>query len=66
MKHSQRRNTQQRNQQHHTPNCDTGRTHTVGLFLRANPEVKKVLTAHRHAAREFFTLGARATMKGAQ
>ncbi|APF87586.1 hypothetical protein HI806_13040 [Ralstonia solanacearum] len=61
MKHNQRRN-----QQHHTPNCDTNRTHTVGLFLRANPDAKKVLDSHRREVREFFSLGVRATMRGVQ
>ncbi|CAJ0901336.1 hypothetical protein R6138_04567 [Ralstonia thomasii] len=65
MKQNNRRNAQQRNQ-HHTPNCDTNRTHTVGLFLRANPDAKKVLDAHRREAREFYSLGARAIMRGVQ
>ena len=39
---------------------DTERKHTVGQFLNAHPDAKRVVHAHRHEAREFNALGKRA------
>jgi hypothetical protein len=39
---------------------DTDRTHTVGQYLNAHPDAKRVVVRNRREAdKKFFTLGAR-------